>query len=352
MDQTENQRCRNCDTFLPENAKFCPACSQKNTDGRITFKELVSQFMSDLFNLDGRIFQTLKALSVPGKLTDDFFNGKQIRYYHPVRLFIFAGVIFIGVLSLTLTESEINTVDNLWKNREKMFELKKAYNYIDTTSQHISMELGDTISPIAFDTLRSRFASKFDLKKRDSFEISDGFSFGNTKNTKAIKISLEDALKLPEDSLATKYGIKGLWDRQIFLQNLRVQKSASNFLFYLIKNILWMVFIMMPMLALVLKLLYLRKRYLYVEHLVFSFHVHIFFFLLLGSVIFLANLTNAEFFFWIIFLAPLYLLFAMKRFYKQRWWVTVIKFCLVYVFYLAVFTLSVFITAFVSIFLF
>lgn len=165
MDQTENQRCRNCDTFLPENAKFCPACSQKNTDGRITFKELVSQFMSDLFNLDGRIFQTLKALSVPGKLTDDFFNGKQIRYYHPVRLFIFAGVIFIGVLSLTLTESEINTVDNLWKNREKMFELKKAYNYIDTTSQHISMELGDTISPIAFDTLRSRFASKFDLKK-------------------------------------------------------------------------------------------------------------------------------------------------------------------------------------------
>lgn len=352
MENMESQHCRNCDTMLPENAKYCPACRQKNTDGRITFGELASQFISDLFNLDGRIFQTLKALCIPGKLTDDFFNGMQIRYYHPVRLFIFSGALFIGILSLTLTEAEINTVDNFWKKRETTFEIQKSYNFIDSLSKEISTEFNDPNLPIAFDTLRSRFSTRYDLDKKDTIEISSSLQFSGNGPQKSIKVSLEDAIHLSGDSLISKYNIKGLWNKQIFLQNLRVQKSTSNFLFYLIKNILWMVFIMMPMLGLVLKLLYLKKQYLYVEHLVFSFHVHIFLFLLLGFVILLSQWTGAEFFYWLIFIAPFYLLLAMKRFYKQKWPVTVFKLVVANLFYLAVFSLSVFITAFISIFLF
>ena len=43
--------CRNCDQLLPNNAFFCPYCGQRNTDGRITFGEIFSQFMDNLFNL-------------------------------------------------------------------------------------------------------------------------------------------------------------------------------------------------------------------------------------------------------------------------------------------------------------
>ena len=120
----------------------------------------------------------------------------------------------------------------------------------------------------------------------------------------------------------------------------------------MIGNILWMVLIMMPMLALALKLLYIRHPYLYIEHLIFSFHTHTFSFIFFGLLLLIGMWMGHESLNWFIFLVAFYFLFAMKRFYGQKWWKTILKFIVANILYLAVMILAMIITTYFSLFLF
>ncbi|MCI0750317.1 MAG: hypothetical protein L0Y35_00610, partial [Flammeovirgaceae bacterium] len=84
-----------------------------------------------------------------------------------------------------------------------------------------------------------------------------------------------------------------------------------------------------PVFALLLKFLYVRRDFFYSEHLVFSIYFYNFFYLA-GSLYMLINQVS-----WLEWLATLigfwiylYLLFAMKRMYGQRWGKTILKFAL------------------------
>ncbi len=346
------QACRNCKAELPHNAFFCPICGQRNTDGRITFRELVAHFLSNLLNFDGRIFQTMGALAVPGKLTKSFFEGKQIRYYHPVRLFILSGALFIALLSIIASKSNLEGVDRIWEKNEEAYANKQIAHEIDTLCSDIEQELKNPILTSAFDSLKTRFAENHNLTDKDSVEITDVINFGDTGKQAGKKVALDDLVNMPADSLAVKYGVHGLWERQIFLQNIRIQKSIKNFLFYLMGNILWMVLIMMPMLALALKLLYIRHPYLYVEHLIFSFHTHTFIFLFYGLLLLIGMWAGYDLLNWAFILVAAYLLFAMKRFYGQKWWKTLLKFILASILYIAVMVSAMIVMTLVSVFLF
>jgi hypothetical protein len=80
---------------------------------------------------------------------------------------------------------------------------------------------------------------------------------------------------------------------------------------------------------LLLKLLYVRRDFYYSEHLVFTIYYYNFFYLaasiqlligLVPALDWLGNLIG----FWIV----LYLLFGMKRLYKQSWRKTIVKYLL------------------------
>ena len=83
----EFRTCPNCYYPLPRFGQYCSHCGQKYTDGKVTIKELMGDFLSNTLNLDAKIWRTLLALFVPGKLTIAFFKGRQQRYIHPLRLF-------------------------------------------------------------------------------------------------------------------------------------------------------------------------------------------------------------------------------------------------------------------------
>ena len=90
-----------------------------------------------------------------------------------------------------------------------------------------------------------------------------------------------------------------------------------------------MLFYLLPIFALLLKLLYVRRDYFYSEHLVYSIYYYNFFYLA-GSVQMLLNLVpgisdwTSLIGLWIYF----YMLFGMKRMYKQSWRKTIFKFIL------------------------
>ncbi|HTE18895.1 MAG TPA: hypothetical protein VK689_11025, partial [Armatimonadota bacterium] len=83
------------------------------------------------------------------------------------------------------------------------------------------------------------------------------------------------------------------------------------------------IFLMMPLFALILKLLYARRKRFYVEHFVFALHVHSFAFLLLTVMMVLKwEWLNALLSLW--FIVALYI--AMKRVYGQGWFKTLVKY--------------------------
>ena len=354
MEKNPTINCRNCECPLSENAHFCTNCGQRNTDGRVTFKELFAHFLDNLLNFDNRVFQTIGDLARPGKLTRQFFEGKHIRYYHPVRLFIISGAIFIALLSLVLADSNIKNTDKIWENRREAFYVKNNYYDIDSLSREIKLEMPSTVLTPAFDTLKERFIRKNKITDLDSVLITNAIDFGTgtKKEDRGKMVALDDLMNLNEDSIAVKYNITDFRERMVFIQNMRIQKSVKNFFFYMVGNMLWMIFIMMPMFALALKLLYLRKPFLYIEHLIFSFHTHTFVFLLYSLVLLIYKWTDINLFNWVLLGIGIYLLLAIKRFYKENWWRTVLKFILAIVFYFFVLCGAVVLLTFASVFLF
>jgi hypothetical protein len=98
-------------------------------------------------------------------------------------------------------------------------------------------------------------------------------------------------------------------------------------------------FLMLPLFALLLKLFYVFKRRLYVEHMIVALHSHAFLFLalLLGVGLVLLEGWLAGFAGWatrpvrllewaLVIWAPTYLLLMQKRIYRQGWPMTVLKY--------------------------
>ena len=88
------------------------------------------------------------------------------------------------------------------------------------------------------------------------------------------------------------------------------------------------IFILLPFFTLFLKFFYMRRKFTYIDHLVFVFHVQTVFFMLLG-IYFILLMCGFQSETWIfIGLFGLYLYLAMRKFYKQGYFKTFFKFIL------------------------
>ena len=112
-------------------------------------------------------------------------------------------------------------------------------------------------------------------------------------------------------------------------------------------------FVLLPIYAFLLYLFFHRQRKYYVEHFVFALHLHSFAFLALlpAPLLDLPVLPAAAAQAGDIISGPLallvfaYVLIALKRVYRQGWIVTSIKYVVLWVLYMAVFTAGVIVAA-------
>ncbi len=88
-------QCANCGAGLT--GRYCPGCGQ-DSRLRITFRAFAGQAFGGLFNLDSRLWRTLRDLCVPGKLTVEYLAGRRARYMPPVQTYLFASLMFFAAL--------------------------------------------------------------------------------------------------------------------------------------------------------------------------------------------------------------------------------------------------------------
>ena len=121
----------------------------------------------------------------------------------------------------------------------------------------------------------------------------------------------------------------------------QLKKAASNkdqYINELLTALSYALFLLMPVFALILLLLYIRRRHYYVEHLIFSINMHSFALLIMTLIlsVMLIRKGNDSNMLWFLLIIPAYFLAGMKYFYRQSMIKVILKSILLALIYLVV----------------
>lgn len=323
----ENPNCLNCGTRL--RGQYCGVCGQRARNRLISLWELISEAFGDLFEIDSRLWRTLiPLLSRPGRLTRDYLEGRRARYMPPFRTYLVLSLIFFVVaffdprddLSLLFEPEPEPTPE----------ELAEKKSEVDEAKQEILDELAKE-GIIVDDTISDEQAVEVNEAIAQAAEKSDGgFNIQIDDDTGNCDINGGDLNELPEwfKRRYTPERLKTVCERV-------TADSGKAFAGLLRDNIPVALIVLLPLMALVLKILYPLSRRYFVEHLLFVVHYHAFFFLILTLQILFARLAalirlpEAIAMLAIVaasFYIPVYLYMAMRRVYGQGRVLTFIKY--------------------------
>jgi hypothetical protein len=94
------ERCAACGERLA--GRFCHACGERRPTPE---DERLAPFLREQFHeatsADGKLWRSLRALFVPGKLTEEYFSGRRGLYVRPVRIFLVVNILFFLLLGVT-----------------------------------------------------------------------------------------------------------------------------------------------------------------------------------------------------------------------------------------------------------
>lgn len=91
--------CANCGEALT--GPYCADCGQNEASPVQSLPRVVREFLDHVFNADSRIWRTLRDLLLrPGELTRAYLAGRRVRYTPPFRLYILVSLVFFLSLSL------------------------------------------------------------------------------------------------------------------------------------------------------------------------------------------------------------------------------------------------------------
>jgi len=309
--------CRNCQAGMPEAARYCPACSQKYTTGRVSLRDFMADFFNDFLNVDAKLPKTFLALFIPGKLTIEFFKGKHKSYASPLRLFFITGVLLFAYLSIQMKSVEIED--------DNFLNLNQDVSWLNLQDNLKAAKIKtDSIFPKSVavtDSLIAIMASDVGIVK-DSVDFEENF-----EGFDLPKIAKRDLLNDSPDEIIKKYGKEwGFWQKIAFKQALKLGQGLRGIIEYFISHSSLTILFMMPFLAILLKLLYLRRNYYYVEHLIFAFHYHAYVFLVILFLSALGGFLHPVILALFIVSIFVYLFIAMKRVYQQGIFKTLIKY--------------------------
>jgi len=327
--------CENCGAELQ--GHWCAKCGQPAIEYRRSFRHVVADLLNEFLNWDSKFFTTIALLILkPWRLTNEFLAGKRVRYVNPLRLYLLASILFFfavnyGAKGIRIDptkfpeekraevaaaiadkrgeiEAELRK-DNLTpEQREKV---QKALDYLTKPSATITPTTEETASPTpapsASPTAESHQQSYGPVADRP-FVV-----FDNAKSTTPFERWIEGRAKEKMGEHGTKMGL---------------------FISTLFSNLPYMMLCCIPLFALVLKLLYIRGRIFYIDHLIYALHIHSFFYAGIMLIV-LATIGVTRFgpgaiagwliaLLWIAFVTQIFL--SIRYVYRQGWFFSIFKF--------------------------
>ncbi len=315
LKERAEKNCLNCNAIIY--GRFCHVCGQENIEPKESVWHLVNHFVEDITHFDGKFFSTLKYLIFkPGFLSHEYLKGRRADYLHPIRMYVFTSAIFFLVFFSFVHTNEDSLVKvNSSTTIEKDVSSKKSLFNSATDSLN---------KPI--DSIKNRHTNNFVIINGDT--------------VKAKTLDEYEALqkKLPKNKRDNFFQRIYAKRSIIIAANLSSGKKNvyQDIITELIHNIPKMMFIFLPIVALILKLLYIRKKDVYyINHAIFVIHLFIGIYIIwLGilGVSYIKLISGYKIFSYIglflFFFIFFYIYKSMRNFYEQRRAKTVFKFLL------------------------
>lgn len=357
--------CSNCEAEL--HGQYCASCGQRSRRRMITVWELVREASDLLTSLDSRLWRTLGLLMFrPGSLTRNYLEGRRARYVAPLRLFIAASVIFFFTAAVT---ADLDVSD---RGLSVTIDPDTSVSVSDdgdgvTAAPDSDDGDGITAAPDSGDGSgitnapgdRAEGAAEDSQAAPETSPESPVIGNGTTPEQQETGQAGDAPDAGPAaaegdgfdcDSADLEINLSGpAWLENYFTEaRIRatchkiVDDRGASLAGALMENIPVMMFIFLPFMAGVMKLVYpLSGRY-YVEHLLFLVHYHSFFYLLTTAALVTGWLGGR----WIMpewpgalmtavafIYPPIYLYKAMRKVYGQSRWVTTVKYALLFIAY-------------------
>jgi Protein of unknown function (DUF3667) len=330
--------CENCGAAL--SGLYCGQCGQPAIDYRRSFGHVLVDVLNEFLNWDSKVFTTISLLiAKPWRLTNEFVAGHRVRYVHPLRLYLLASILFFFAVNYGARgirfdptkfpdekraeiaaavadkreeiEAELKKEDLTPEQRQKV---QKALDYLTkpTSSATTTPTPEETPSPTpaapgASPTAESSQQTYGPVGNRP-FVV-----FDDAKSTTPFERWIEGRAKEKMGEHGTKMGL---------------------FISTLFSNLPYMMLCCIPLFALVLKVLYVRRRLFYIDHLIYALHIHTFFYAGIMLIV-LVTIGLNRFapgaiagwliaLLWIAFVTQIFL--SIRYVYRQGWFFTIFKF--------------------------
>jgi len=281
-------RCLNCSAVLQ--GRFCHECGQKAAGILLPLATLLKDASQDVFGIDSRFYRTLVMLiKKPGFLTLEYVKGHRTRYITPIRLYLIMSFLFFLLTSL---------------------------------SNHSIVVVSEGNQPAVAPIVLGGNDTK-EEKNQDEIETTP------TEESSAAEDGLDFRI---ERSSPTYWGLRSAKLEKAVMEDPEGVRSAfmgkfrNSFIF------------LIPIFALMLKILYIRKTIYYTQHFIFAIHLHCFGFFLSSIGVLIDIIANTPGWFSQLTL-PFVLIYgfiSLRKNYGEGRIITAIKMLMIVIGYFAV----------------
>jgi hypothetical protein len=365
--------CLNCGD--PTHGEFCPTCGQRKTEILVSVRTIVLDALEDQFVLNRRLPRTLVNLFFrPGFLTVEHVHGRIARYVRPFKLYLVSSVIFFLLLSFfslrALARSDLGTGITISGATEDTVSVAR----LDSAIVEIEATLADTAFPAIGRLGLERTRDQLRAQRERTLEARGGVegtadtagipsraphetpaapaapavrSLPSVPEVPPVPTAADSPAERPVGERRTLGEVLGVEpgggqmtvttgstsmdqvarQRVDELMAMTPRQAIERLVNDFLNHIPTMMFVLLPFFALVLKVLYLRRRRFYAEHFVFLLHWHTFVYLIFSAMLLLRGFVGLPG--WLILTlmtwTVLYIFIALKRVYGQGWLVTIFK---------------------------
>ena len=337
----------NCGAQL--HGHWCSQCGQPAIDYRRSFRHVIVDLLDEFLNWDSKFFATIGLLVIrPWKLTNQFLAGHRVRYVHPLRLYLLASILFFFAVNYWGKSIHLQPGKLTSENRAEIEAALEKQNL--TPEQRAKVERALNVA-----NMSPEVAAIMAAKRKDTTpeETATPQATPTSKETATPLVDVSPAFfQSGNPSTPFEKWIETRAKEKIGEHGTNLQLFAKT----LISNLPYMMLCCIPLFALVLKILYIRRHIFYIDHLIYALHIHSFAYvatiLIILTTIGLNRVAAGEFAGWII--AVLWLTFAVqiflsiRRVYRQSWVISIFKFIFGGFVYLIVLSVALAATFFIT----
>ncbi|MEX1829591.1 DUF3667 domain-containing protein [Luteibacter sp. CQ10] len=365
--------CANCGAALQ--GEFCHECGQSVHSVLRPVSHMLEDAGDIFFHMDERIVHTVPPLfTQPGFLTLEYFSGRRVRYIAPFRLmFVFCLLAFffvhVAVNDMATRFPAIGDDTGAFAHAKTPDEVRQLY---ESNIENLRITEADADVPeqakAGFRTARAAMRASADARLAElkappiaaAPDAGKGAATpaekeaGRGKDDDSYYDANDDWLNSPSNVsfgwLPDAMGERLNHSIDRFKANLKQMSMGGDVgneaVHRIVEGIFGVLpptmFIMVPVFALILKLFYVFRRRLYMEHVIVALHSHAFLFLALLILMLLGFARSAlqphvaiaasgiRLVQWAIAIwMPAYLLLMQKRVYRQGWGMTIFKYWLI-----------------------